>query len=114
MLGRGLTQHPAMHTCKSAVRLSNHENLQPLVAVTTLYRNAQTVPRMEPIENPPLGLLIPGSMSLLRPAPANPGWLARSDTKPAGKVSRCCIGVRPGRLPRPPPPPGGGGGWGGV
>jgi hypothetical protein len=38
----------------------------PLMAVATLYRNVQTVPRMEPIEYPSLGFLIPGRMSLLR------------------------------------------------
>ncbi len=56
-----------------AVRLADDENLRPLVAVTARYRNDETVARVEPIEDPTLGLLIPGSMSLLRAASAKAG-----------------------------------------
>ena len=40
------------------------------MAAAARYQNLQTVPRVKRIEDPPLSLLIPGSMSLPRPAPA--------------------------------------------
>ena len=49
MLCCRLVHHPARHPCKSAIWLADHENLRPLMAVAALYRNAQAMPRMEPI-----------------------------------------------------------------
>jgi hypothetical protein len=69
MLSCRLVHHPARHPCKSAIWLADHEDLRPLMTVATLYRNDEAMPRMEPVEYSSLGLLIPGSMSLLRAAP---------------------------------------------
>src|SRR6516162_7099293 len=74
MLSCRLVHHPARHPCKSAIWLADHENLRPLMTVATRYRNDEAMPRMEPVEYSSLGLLIPGSMSLLRRASARHIW----------------------------------------
>jgi hypothetical protein len=60
------------------IRLTDDKNFSRLVAAAARYQNLQTVPRVKRIEDPPLSLLIPGSMSLPRPAPARPTWRSRS------------------------------------
>ena len=52
------------------IRLTDDKNFSRLVAAAARYQNLQTVPRVKRIEDPPLSLLIPGSMSLPRPARA--------------------------------------------
>jgi hypothetical protein len=54
------------------------------MAAAARYQNLQTVPGAKRIENPPLSLLIPGSMSLPRPAPAKAA--CRSPSKSGGQL----------------------------
>ena len=82
--------------------LADHENLRPLMAVPTLYRNTQTMPGMEPIKNPSLSLLISGTMSLLRPLQVKHGSLVPWATVPAAITGQCSIiGFRDCREPWP-------------
>ena len=60
------------------IRLTDDKNFSRLMAAAARYQNLQTVPRVKRIEDPPLSLLIPGSMSLPRAAPARPTWRSRS------------------------------------
>jgi hypothetical protein len=55
MLSCSLAHHPARHPCKSTVWLADHENLRPLMAVTALYRNVLTMPRIDEIGYLPFG-----------------------------------------------------------
>ena len=57
------------------IRLTDDKNFSRLMAAAARYQNLQTVPRVKRIEDPPLSLLIPGSMSLPRPA-VGKSWLA--------------------------------------
>jgi hypothetical protein len=50
------------------IRLTDDKNFSRLMAAAARYQNLQTVPRVKRIEDPPLSLLIPGSMSLPRAA----------------------------------------------
>ena len=73
------------------IRLTDDKNFSRLMAAAARYQNLQTVPRVKRIEDPPLSLLIPGSMSLPRPASASHGSLQRLATKPAAIIARCSI-----------------------
>lgn len=55
------------------IRLTDDKNFSRLVAAAARYQNLQTVPRVKRIEDSPLSLLIPGSMSLPRLAWAKAG-----------------------------------------
>jgi hypothetical protein len=73
MLRRRLAHHPAGHMRQRVIRLTDDKNFSRLVAAAARYQNLQTVPRVKRIEDPPLSLLIPGSMSLPRLAWAKAG-----------------------------------------
>ena len=73
------------------IRLTDDKNFSRLMAAAARYQNLQTVPRVKRIEDPPLSLLIPGSMSLPRPASASHGSLQRLATRPAAIIARCSI-----------------------
>ena len=56
---------------QSAVALLDDKDLGALKAMTPHKKGHLTKARMKPIMDSPLEVLIPGSMSLLRPEPAN-------------------------------------------
>jgi hypothetical protein len=57
--------------CQSAIALMDDKDLGALKAMTPQKKGRLTKARMEPIVDFSLNVLIPGSMSLLRPEPAN-------------------------------------------
>ena len=67
------------------IRLTDDKNFSRLMAAAARYQNLQTVPRVKRIEDPPLSLLIPGSMSLPRRAPAKA--ICRSPSPPTAYAS---------------------------
>ena len=56
------------------IRLTDDKNFSRLMAAAARYQNLQTVPRVKRIEDQPLSLLIPGSMSLPSTVAEN-AWL---------------------------------------
>src|ERR1700686_4032946 len=71
MARRRLAQHPTGHPGQGAVRLTDHNDVRPLIAIPARDRNRQTEARVEWAEDPSFSLLISGSMSLLRPVPGS-------------------------------------------
>lgn len=57
---------------KRSVALLYDEYIGPLKTLTTQYRHAFTETGMKAVVDSPIDSLIPGSMTLLRPAPAKP------------------------------------------
>jgi transposase len=64
-----LAHHPARYMRKGAIPLLDDKHLHALKAMTPHKNGRLTKTGMEPVVYFSLGVLIPGSMSLLRPAP---------------------------------------------
>src|SRR2546429_5368249 len=62
--------HPRGDVRECAVRLADDQYVGTALPVPPGDRHRLAVARMEPIEDPAFAVLIPGSMSLLRPEPA--------------------------------------------
>ena len=77
------------------IRLTDDKNFSRLMAAAARYQNPQTVPRVKRIEDPPLSLLIPGSMSLPRRASEKAGWPEHLATKPVATIGRFSTSAYP-------------------
>ena len=66
---RVLAHHPGRYVRQSAIALLDDKDLGALKAMMPHKKGHLTKARMEPIVDSSLDVLIPGSMSLLRPAP---------------------------------------------
>jgi hypothetical protein len=64
--------HPRGDVRERAVRLADDQYVDTALPAPPGDRHGLAVARMEPIEDPAFAVLIPGSMSLLRPAPEKP------------------------------------------
>src|ERR1700761_5148591 len=67
--GGHLLHHPARHMRQRPVRLANNKHLRPCETLPLQDLHALTVARVIPIKDPPIGVVILGSMPLVRPAP---------------------------------------------
>ena len=68
--GGRLLHHPARHMRQRPVRLANNKHLSPCETLPLQDLHALTVARVIPVKDPPIGVVILGSMPLVRPAPA--------------------------------------------
>ena len=88
---RVLAHHPARYVRQSAIALLDDKDLRSLKAMGPYKKGYLTKARMEPIVDSSLDVLIPGSMSLLRPEPAKPisgsPWPRRSSALAPGDGS---------------------------
>ena len=71
IMSRSLAHHPARNMGQRAIELLDDEHVRTLKTMTANDDYRLATSRVKRIENPPPVLLIPGSMSLLRPASAS-------------------------------------------
>jgi hypothetical protein len=87
MMSRSVAHHPAWNMRQRSIELMDDKNVSTLETLTPNDNRRLPTSRMKRIMNLPVAL-IPGSMSLLRAAPAKPtsvwGWVSQ----PARKASR--------------------------
>jgi hypothetical protein len=74
--GRRLLHHPARHMRQRPIQLADNKYLRSFDTSTLALQDVHglTVAGVIPIEDPPLTLVIAGSMSLVRLVPAKPDW----------------------------------------
>src|SRR5271166_6758422 len=70
VLGGRLLHHPARHMRQRPVRLANNKDLRSRETLPLQDLHALTVARVIPIKDPPIGVVILGSMPPVRRAPA--------------------------------------------
>ncbi|MCF3948922.1 hypothetical protein [Acidiphilium iwatense] len=71
---RFFTHHPRGNVRQRAIQLADRQKLFTLVPIPPRDRHRLATPRMKTIENPPFGVVIPGSISLLRRARERRIW----------------------------------------
>ncbi len=103
VIGRRRLHHPTRHMRKRPVRLADHKHLRSRKTLPFQDLHALTVSRVIPIKDPPLGVVILGSMPLVRPAWESRGWPARWATRPAVMGSPCSTDERRVCSPTLPP-----------
>jgi len=74
----GFAHHPRGDVRERAIWLSDDQDFDIALSVTPGDRHHLAMARVERIEDPSLSVLIPGSMSLLRLAPARPIYASLS------------------------------------
>jgi|SRR5271165_5976834 len=83
VMGGRLLHHPARHLRQRPVRLADNKYLRSLEtsALPLQDLHALAVARVIPIKDPPTTVVILGSMSLVRQAPASRTWASRSASR---------------------------------
>src|SRR6204780_3628732 len=87
--GGRLLHHPARHMRQRPVRLANNKHLRSCETLPLQDLDALTVARVIPIKDPPVGVVILGSMPLVRPASAKVGLPVPWSIRPPAMASRC-------------------------
>src|ERR1700733_10455911 len=71
----GLLHHPARHMRQRPVRLANNKYLRPCETLPLQDLHALTVARVIPVKDPRIGVVILGSMPLVRPGEKQDGTM---------------------------------------
>src|ERR1700760_4871250 len=90
----GLLHHPARHVRQRPVRLANNKYLRPCETLPLQDLHALTVARVIPVKDPPIGVVILGSMPLVRAGQANRISAPRS-ARPSSRTAIACCSPAP-------------------